>query len=223
MHSKWDRIISALVTWIKNISRVSEAKRGRYELIQVTCLIFSRWQLSNGGFSHAKSCWLRIIMIKTKISHITQRQRDQYVLSRRRFCSTCDHGKFTWLARAADLDWCRFKQTVCVDLCAPFAHVGSITERYSYVSKNVKLQQADFLINISSLDILKTLLHKCRVSPSEGITVLNFLSADANMCLHKVRMRITAVRHSFHHPWRMRTCCKNTSGTLSTKKLTNWV
>ena len=30
---------------------------------------------------------------------------------------------------------------------------------YSYVSKNVKLQQADFLINIS--DILKTLLHKC--------------------------------------------------------------
>ena len=32
---------------------------------------------------------------------------------------------------------------------------------YSYVSKNVKLQQADFLINISSLDILKTLLHKC--------------------------------------------------------------
>ena len=29
----------------------------------------------------------------------------------------------------------------------------------SYVSKNVKLQQADFLINIS--DILKTLLHKC--------------------------------------------------------------
>ena len=31
-------------------------------------------------------------MIKTKISHITQRQRDQYVLSRRR-CSTCDHGK----------------------------------------------------------------------------------------------------------------------------------
>ena len=88
---------------------------------------------------------------------------------------------------------------------------------YSYVSKNVKLQQADFLINISSLDILKTLLHKCRVSPSEGITVLNFLSADANMCLHKVRMRITAVRHIFHHPWRMRICCKNTSGTLSTK------
>ena len=67
---------------------------------------------------------------------------------------------------------------------------------HSYVSKNVKLQQADFLINISSLDILKTLLHKCRVSPSEGITVLNFLSADANMCLHKVRMRITAVRHT---------------------------
>ena len=32
MHSKWDRIISGLVTWIKNISRVSEAKRGRYEL-----------------------------------------------------------------------------------------------------------------------------------------------------------------------------------------------
>ena len=30
------------------------------------------------------------------------------------------------------------------------------------------------------IDILKTLLHKCRVSPSEGITVLNFLSADAN-------------------------------------------
>ena len=29
----------------------------------------------------------------------------------------------------------------------------------SYVSKNVKLQQADFLINIS--DILKTLSHKC--------------------------------------------------------------
>ena len=91
----------------------------------------------------------------------------------------------------------------------------------SYVSKNVKLQQADFLINISSLDILETLLHKCRVSSSEGITVLNFLSADANMCLHKVRMRITAVRHIFHHPWRMRICCKNTSGTLSTKKLTN--
>ena len=37
MYSKWDRIISALVTWIKNISRVSEAKQGRYELIQVTC------------------------------------------------------------------------------------------------------------------------------------------------------------------------------------------
>ena len=92
---------------------------------------------------------------------------------------------------------------------------------YSYVSKNVKLQQADFLINISSLDILKTLLHKCRVSPSEGIPVLNFLSADANMCLHKVRMRITAVRHIFHRPWRMRICCKNTSGTLSTKKSTN--
>ena len=31
---------------------------------------------------------------------------------------------------SCDLDWCRFKQTVCVDLCAPFAHVGSITERY---------------------------------------------------------------------------------------------
>ena len=42
-------------------------------------------------------------------------------------------------------------------------------------------------------------MRKCRVSPSEGITVLNFLSADANMCLHKVRMRITAVRHICHH------------------------
>ena len=31
---------------------------------------------------------------------------------------------------ACDLDWCRFQQTVCVDLCAPFAHVGSITGRY---------------------------------------------------------------------------------------------
>ena len=40
------------------------------------------------------------------------------------------------------------------------------------------------------------------VSPSEEITVLNFLSADANMCLHKVRMRITTVRHIFHHSWR---------------------
>ena len=48
-----------------------------------------------------------------------------------------------------------------------------------------------------------------------------FLSADANMCLHKVRMRITAARHIFHHPLRMRICCKNTSGTLSTKKSTN--
>ena len=27
----------AIATWIKNISRVSVAKRGRYELIQVTC------------------------------------------------------------------------------------------------------------------------------------------------------------------------------------------
>ena len=67
-------------------------------------------------------------MIKTKISHITQRQRDQYVLSRRR-CSTCDQGKVNVIS-SCDLDWCRFKQTVCVDLCAPFAHVGSITERY---------------------------------------------------------------------------------------------
>ena len=61
-------------------------------------------------------------MIKTKISHITQRQRDQYVLSRRR-CSTCDHGKVNVIS-SCDLDWCRFKQTVCVDLCAPFAHVA---------------------------------------------------------------------------------------------------
>ena len=47
MHSKWDRIISALVTWIKNISRVSEAKRGRYELIQVTCaeIILSHFEM----------------------------------------------------------------------------------------------------------------------------------------------------------------------------------
>ena len=96
--------------------------------------------------------------------------------------------------------------------------------RNSYVSKNVKLQQADFLINISSLDILKTLLHRISVDPDqEGITVLNFLSADANMCLHKVCMRITAVRHIFHHSWRMHICCKNTSGALSTKKSTYWV
>ena len=39
-------------------------------------------------------------------------------------------------------------------LCHP-----AINFTNSYVSKNVKLQQADFLINIS--DILKTLLHKC--------------------------------------------------------------
>ena len=29
--------LSTIVTWINNISRVSEAKRVRYELIQVTC------------------------------------------------------------------------------------------------------------------------------------------------------------------------------------------
>ena len=34
------------------------------------------------------------------------------------------------LISSCDLDWCRFKQTVCVDLRAPFAHVGFITERY---------------------------------------------------------------------------------------------
>ena len=45
----------------------------------------------------------------------------------------------------------------------------------------------------------------------------NFISADANMCLHKVRMRNTAVRHIFHHSLRMRIYCKNTSGALSTK------
>ena len=46
MPSKWDGIISALDTWIKNISRVSEAIRGRYELIQVTCaeiILVSFW------------------------------------------------------------------------------------------------------------------------------------------------------------------------------------
>ena len=46
MPSKWDGIISALVTWIKNISRVSEAIRGRYELIQATCaeiILVSFW------------------------------------------------------------------------------------------------------------------------------------------------------------------------------------
>ena len=54
MHSKWDRIISALVTWIKNISRVSEAKRGRYELIQVSCaeIIFSYFESIWWHFSH---------------------------------------------------------------------------------------------------------------------------------------------------------------------------
>ena len=54
MHSKWDRIISALVTWIKNISRVSEAKRGRYELIQVTCaeIILSHFECIWWYFSH---------------------------------------------------------------------------------------------------------------------------------------------------------------------------
>ena len=50
MPSKWDRIISALVTWIKNISRVSEANRGRYELIQVTCAEII--------LSHFESIWL---------------------------------------------------------------------------------------------------------------------------------------------------------------------
>ena len=54
MYSKWDRIISALVTWIKNISRVSEAKRGRYELIQVTCaeIILSHFESIWWYFSH---------------------------------------------------------------------------------------------------------------------------------------------------------------------------
>ena len=54
MHSKWDRIISALVTWIKNISRVSETKRGRYELIQVTCaeIILSHFESIWWYFSH---------------------------------------------------------------------------------------------------------------------------------------------------------------------------
>ena len=54
MHSKWDRIISGLVTLIKNISRVSEAKRGRYELIQVTCaeIILSHFEGIWWYFSH---------------------------------------------------------------------------------------------------------------------------------------------------------------------------
>ena len=54
MHSKWDRIISALVTWIKNISWVSEAKRGRYELIQVTYaeIILSHFEGIWWYFSH---------------------------------------------------------------------------------------------------------------------------------------------------------------------------
>ena len=37
MPSKGDGNILALVTWIKNISQVSVAKPGKYELIQVTC------------------------------------------------------------------------------------------------------------------------------------------------------------------------------------------
>ena len=37
IHSKWDRVISALVTGIKKISRVREAKGGRYELSPVKC------------------------------------------------------------------------------------------------------------------------------------------------------------------------------------------
>ena len=54
MHSKWDKIISALVTWIKNISQVSEAKWGRYELIQVTCaeIILSHFEGVWWYFSH---------------------------------------------------------------------------------------------------------------------------------------------------------------------------
>ena len=54
MYSKWDRIISALATWIKNISRVSKAKRGRYELIQVTCaeIILSHFESIWWYFSH---------------------------------------------------------------------------------------------------------------------------------------------------------------------------
>ena len=46
--------ISALVTWIKNISQVSEVKRGRYELIQVTCavIILSHFESIRCNFSH---------------------------------------------------------------------------------------------------------------------------------------------------------------------------
>ena len=46
-----------------------------------------------------------------------------------------------------------------------------------------------------------------RSSTREEVTVLKFISADANICVHKVRMRITTVRHIFHHSWRTRICC----------------
>ena len=54
MPSKWDRIISALVTWIKNIPRESEVKQGRYELIQAACaeIILSHFENIWWCFSH---------------------------------------------------------------------------------------------------------------------------------------------------------------------------
>ena len=64
IHSKWDRIIAALVTGIKNISRVSKARKGRYKLIPVTCaeIIFvSFWKCMMRFFSHLSLFYRRII------------------------------------------------------------------------------------------------------------------------------------------------------------------
>ena len=76
MHSKWDRIISALVTRIKNTSRVSGAKRGRYELIQVTCaeIIMSHFEsIWWSFFSHLSlfNWWniLKICRKPVKVEH----------------------------------------------------------------------------------------------------------------------------------------------------------
>ena len=94
MHSKWDRVISALVTWIKNISRVSEAKRERYELIQVTCaeIILSHFESIWWYFSHTfhyftdeiswkyeKICQSGTWMLPLSFAHVLRSHHVDYV------------------------------------------------------------------------------------------------------------------------------------------------
>ena len=63
----------------------------------------------------------------------------------------------------------------------------TMKEKDSYVFQKRKTPATDFLINVTPLYVLKTLLHQCRilikiVPPSEGIMVLNFLSEDVCAC-----------------------------------------